>query len=500
MLSFAVKLYLKLKYELVMRSVKDPLYAQKTQLSLILQEVSSTSFGIDHKILSYDRYEDFIKKVPIRTYEELSPYIERMLDGELNVLWHGMVKMFAKSSGTTNAASKYLPVSNESYSGCHHKGIEDMLALYANAYPETEIFDGKSIGITGSLVTDDKGITIGDISALMCNESPWWTELIRIPGKEISLKQDWNEKSDIIAQTCGDKDVRILAGVPTWISVILEKVGKYTGDDKFWPNLELVAHGGVAFAPYQEMFNSLLKDRKINYWQSYNASEGYFATQDRAGATDMLLLLSNGVFYEFISLTDYNSQNLNKAIPLSEVELGIEYALIITTNSGLMRYSIGDTVKFTSLTPYSIVVTGRTKFFLNAFGEEVVVENTTQAIAYAQAKTDSIIRHYTIAPVFMDTGSSGGHVWYVEFEKSPKEVAEFIEHIDEKLKEINSDYKAKRSGGTVMDKPKIVEVPIGTFEKWLKSKNKLGGQSKIPPLSSNSDVIKELNEIMKMND
>ncbi|MCX6747536.1 MAG: GH3 auxin-responsive promoter family protein [Candidatus Nomurabacteria bacterium] len=497
MLSFAAKLYLKLKYELIMRAVEDPHYTQNSQLSFILQEMASTAFGVDHKILSYDTYEEFKSKVPVRTYEELVPYIERMLTGESNVLWHGMVRMFAKSSGTTNAASKYLPVSTEAYTGGHSKGIEDMLALYANAYPETEVFDGKSIGITGSLVTNDKGIVIGDISALICHESPWWTELVRVPTREVALGKDWNEKSSIIAETCSDEDVRMLAGVPTWISVILDKVRKKKNSEDFWPNLEFIAHGGVAFEPYRKLLEHYLPNRDIHYWQSYNASEGYFATQDRADADDMLLLLGNGVFYEFIPLSDYQSSNFEKIIPLSKVVLDQEYALIITTNSGLMRYSIGDTIKFTSLKPYRIVVTGRTKFFLNAFGEEIVVDNTNKALANAQAKVGGVVKHYTVAPVFMDMGSSGHHSWYVEFETEPASCDKFIESVDDMLKEINSDYKAKRNGSTILGMPTIEVVPSGTFEKWLKSKNKLGHQNKIPPLSKDATIIKELEEIIQ---
>lgn len=465
MLSFAVKLYLKLKYELLMLSILDPEYTQRKQLSLILEEVASTAFGADHKILSYDTYEEFKNKIPVRTYEELSPYIERMLTGEPNVLWHGMVKMFAKSSGTTNSASKYLPVSSEAYYQCHQKGSEDMLSLYCNTYPDTEIFDGKSIGITGSLVTDENGITIGDISALMCHESPWWTELIRIPGKEVALGKDWNEKSTTIADTCHDEDVRILAGVPTWISVILEKGKKKTNKNDFWPNLELVAHGGVAFGPYKKLFESLLPNRKLNYWQSYNASEGFFATQDSKDADDMLLLLANGVFYEFIPLSDYHIKDFEKIVPLSGVVLDKEYALIITTNSGLIRYVIGDTIKFTSLLPYRIVVTGRTKFFLNAFGEEIVVDNTNKAIESAQAKTGGIVKHYTVAPIFMDTGSSGYHSWYIEFEQNPNSLESFMQSVDEELKNINSDYRAKRNGNTILGMPKLKVLSPGTFEK-----------------------------------
>jgi hypothetical protein len=496
MLSFAAKLYLKLKYELLKLATDDPEYTQRTQLSLILQELSGTSFGIEHKVLSYDTYEIFKDKVPVRTYEELFPYIERMLAGEPNVLWHGMIKMFAKSSGTTNAASKYLPVSTESYQNCHHKGVEDMLALYANAYPETEIFDGKSIGITGSLSTDEKGITVGDISALMCYESPWWTEFIRVPNKEIALGKDWNEKSTIIAETCANEDVRILAGVPTWISVILEKVKNKTNSETYWPNLTLIAHGGVAFEPYRKLLEQHLTGRNIHYWQSYNASEGFFATQDRASADDMLLLLGNGVFYEFIPLSDYHQNNFDTIIPLSGVVLEQEYALIITTNSGLIRYSIGDTVRFTSLSPYRIVVTGRTKFFLNAFGEEIVVDNTNKALAYAEERAGGIVRHYTVCPVFMSTGTSGYHSWYIEFETLPDSLADFSYLIDEKLKEINSDYSAKRSGDTILGAPQIKAISPGTFEKWLKTKNKLGHQNKVPPLSKDSRIARELDEIL----
>lgn len=496
MLSSPIKLYLKLKYELIKSYLADPHYTQNKQFALIIKSISGTSFGIEHKILPYDTYTEFANKIPIRTYEEFSPYIERMLKGEPNVLWPGTIRMFSKSSGTTNASSKYLPVSKESYYECHHKGTEDMLALYCNTYPNTKIFDGKSIGITGSLVTNEKGITIGDISALMCHKSPWWAELIRIPKKEIALSEDWNKKSTTIAEICSNEDVRILAGVPTWISVILEKVRNKTKKDNFWPNLELIAHGGVAFEPYQKLLKELLPNRQLNFWQSYNASEGFFATQDQKDTKDMLLLLSNGVFYEFIPLSDFHNNNYTKTTPLLGVKLDTEYALIITTNSGLVRYSIGDTIRFTSLSPYKIVVTGRTKFFLNAFGEEIVVENTNKAIEKAQEKTNSIVKNYTIAPTFMDTESSGYHNWYIEFEKEPTSTLEFIRIIDETLMEINSDYKAKRNGDTILGAPKVKSIPTGAFEKWLKIKNKLSPQSKIPPLSKDDTIIKELEKII----
>ncbi len=499
MLSLPVKLYLKLKYELIKSSLANPHYTQNKQLALILQEISSTSFGIEHNILPNDTYTEFKNKIPIRTYEEFSPYIERMLNGESNVLWHGMITMFSKSSGTTNASSKYLPVSKESYYKCHHKGSEDMLALYCNAYPDTEIFDGKSIGITGSLTTNEKGITIGDISALMCYKTPWWAELIRIPKKEIALSEDWNKKSTVIAEICSDEDVRILAGVPTWISVILEKVKKKTDKDNFWPNLELIAHGGVAFEPYRKLFKELLPNRNLNFWQSYNASEGFFATQDQKNTEDMLLLLANGVFYEFIPLSDFHKNDYTKIIPLKEVKLDTEYALIITTNSGLIRYNIGDTIRFTSLSPYKIIITGRTKFFLNAFGEEIIVDNTNKAIIKAQETTNSIVKSYTIAPTFMNTGSSGYHNWYIEFEKEPSSILEFLEKIDKTLKEINSDYRAKRDGDTILGTPRIKSIPTGTFEKWLQMKNKLSPQSKIPPLYQDDTIIKELDRILNKN-
>lgn len=496
MLSLPIKLYLKLNHKIIKGSLIDPDYAQNTQLSLILQKISSTSFGIEHNISPNDTYAEFIKKVPVRTYEELVPYIERMLLGESNVLWPGMIKMFSKSSGTTNAASKYLPVSKESYYKCHHKGSKDMLTLYCNAYKDTKIFDGKSIGITGSLITNEKGITIGDISALMCYKTPWWAELMRIPKKEIALGEDWNKKSTTIAEICSNEDVRVLAGVPTWISVILEKVKNKTNKDNFWPNLELIAHGGVAFEPYRKLFKELLPNRNLNFWQSYNASEGFFATQDEKDTENMLLLLSNGVFYEFIPLSDFHKNDYTKIIPLMGVKIDTEYALIITTNSGLIRYNLGDTIKFTSLSPYKIVITGRTKFFLNAFGEEIVVDNVNKALIKAQEVTNSIVKSYTIGPTFMNTGSSGYHNWYVEFEKEPSSDLGFIEKIDKTLKEINSDYRAKRDGDTILGNPRIKSIPKGTFEKWLQIKNKLSPQSKVPPLYKDDTIIKELDIIL----
>ena len=373
-----------------------------------------------------------------------------------------------------------------------------MLALYVNAYPDTEIFDGKSIGITGTVETKN-GITIGDISGIICHESPWWSEFLRVPNKETALLPDWNEKSSIIADTCSDEDVRVIAGVPTWISVILDKVKKNKKEKDFWPNLELIAHGGVSFEPYKNLFKFYFGDKKIHYWQNYNASEGFFATQDKPDSEDMVLLIANGVFYEFVPLSDFHNQDYTKIVPLSKVAIGKEYALIITTNSGLIRYSIGDTVKFTSLSPYRIVITGRTKFFLNAFGEEIVVENTTKALAYAQKETGSVVRHYTVAPIFMNKDSSGYHSWYIEFEEEPQSLETFVKNLDEELKNINSDYRAKRSGGTILSEPKITIIPTGTFEKWLKYKNKFSPQSKVPPLSKDTSICDELDKFIQTN-
>lgn len=495
MLSFTLKLYFKFRHELLKRSIENPEVSQQKELALILEEVSTTSFGKDHGLMARDTYESFSKKVKISTYEEIYPYIKRMLDGEANVLWHGVVRMFSKSSGTTNAKSKYIPVSAESLRDCHLGGTEAMVTFYTNAYPDTKIFEGKTIGITGS-IEEEGGIERGDVSALIRNRSPFWTEFKFVPDKETALLPDWNEKSSIIVENCSTEDVTMLAGVPTWILIILEKMKKKNGED-FWPNLELISHGGVNFEPYKKLFETYLPNRKINYWQSYNASEGFFATQDRKEVSDMLLLVSNGVFYEFVPVTDYQKGNYENIIPLSKVSKDIDYALIITTNSGLMRYSIGDTVKFTSLAPYRIVVTGRTKFFLNAFGEEVVVENVETAISYAQEKTNSVMKYYTVAPIYMNANSSGYHIWYIEFTKEPSYIEDFTQALDEKLKEINSDYEAKRRGDTILGAPKVKVLPSGSFEKWLKKKNKFGGQNKIPPLSTDTSIIDELDGILE---
>ncbi len=473
-------------------------YPNDVQNELLLKLVSTakrTEFGKQYQFSTIKNYSDFRNLVPIHKYETIEPLIERCRKGEQNIFWPSHIKWFAKSSGTTNAKSKFIPVSSEALEYCHMKAGKDMLCLYINNNEETQLFTGKGLRLGGSSeIYKDNNSYFGDLSAIITENLPFWADYSSAPSQEVALMADWETKMDAIIEETIHEDITSLVGVPSWMLVLLNNVLKRTGKDNIlevWPNLEVYFHGGVNFNPYREQYKKLIPKADFKYYETYNASEGFFAIQDQNNSKDLLLMLDYGIFYEFIPMADYAGEN-SKTIPISEVQKGIDYALIITTNSGLWRYLIGDTIRFTSLNPYRIKITGRTRHYINVFGEELNIENVEDALKLACEKTNAIISDYTVGPIFMEGKKSGGHEWIIEFNNPPKNMSYFTEMLDNSLKAINSDYEAKRYNSMTLAMPKIHVARKGLFYDWLKKKNKLGGQHKVPRLSNKRDFVEEL--------
>lgn len=475
--------------------LKYPIDVQNELLLKLLSTAKNTEFGKEKGFASIKNYEDFSANVPIQKYETFAPLIERCRNGEQNLFWPTDIKWFAKSSGTTNAKSKFIPVSEESLEYCHMKAGKDMLCLYINNNKDTQLFTGKGLRLGGSSeVYQDNDSYFGDLSAIIIENMPFWADFSSAPSQEVALMSDWETKMDAIIDETITENITSLVGVPSWMLVLLNHVLEKTGKENIlevWPNLEVYFHGGINFSPYKEQYKKIIPKATFQYYETYNASEGFFAIQDTNDSKELLLMLDYGIFYEFIPMDIYDSEN-SKTIPLSEVKKGINYAILITTNSGLWRYLIGDTVKFASIDPYKIKITGRTKHYINVFGEELIIENTEKGLKKACKKTNAIVKEYTVAPIFMDGTKSGGHEWIIEFEKTPKSLSYFTEILDNALKSINSDYEAKRYKNMTLMLPKIHPVRKGFFYDWLKKKNKLGGQNKVPRLSNSRDFVEEL--------
>jgi hypothetical protein len=476
--------------------IKYPNDVQQDWFFRLIDSAENTEWGQRYDFKSIRSVDEFKSRIPIQNYESLKPEIERLMNGEQNILWPSDIKWFAKSSGTTAGKSKFIPVSTEAMEECHYKGGKDLISLYCNNNPETMIFSGKSLTLGGShhLNINNTDSIYGDISAILMQNLPFWAQLIRTPELSIALMDNWEEKIEKMATATLAENVTSISGVPTWTLVLAKRILEMTGRKNLlevWPNLELFIHGAVSFTPYQEQFRLLIPSEKFNYLETYNASEGFFGIQDRMKSEDMLLMLDYGVFYEFMPLEEYGTDN-PKTISLSEVQLNKNYALVISTNAGLWRYIIGDTIKFTSLSPFRIRVSGRTKLFVNAFGEEVIIENTDQAVRIACEKTGAMVRDYTVAPVYFSGNENGAHEWLIEFEKPPLNQGYFNDVLDTALKSLNSDYEAKRYKDMALRFPVIKAVPEGTFYNWLKSKGKIGGQYKIPRLNNDRTVIEEI--------
>jgi len=473
---------------------KNPIQTQENVFYFLISKGRKTAFGKMHQFSTITNYSKFSKNIPIRTYEEFSVFIERAREGEQNVLWPGKINWFAKSSGTTNAQSKFIPVTQESLEDCHFKGGKDMLSLYGNNFPFSDMYSGKGLMLGGSINNSEKGnYKDGDLSAILLHEFPFWVNYHRIPDIETALMSEWEEKLERIAQQAVHANITNLTGVPSWMLILLKRVLAISGKNNIsevWPNLELYMHGGVNFEPYRKQFNTLIPSKKMNYLEGYNASEGFIGIQDKNPSEGLLLMLDYGIFYEFIPMDNYKKEIL-EAIPLKEVQKNIDYALVISTNGGLWRYLIGDVIRFTTLSPFRIKIIGRTKSFLNAFGEELIVENTDKALLAACSICTASIKDYTVAPIFIDD-SSGGHQWLIEFKTPPVDLVVFTTKLDNKLKQLNSDYAAKRSNNLIIGAPEIVCIENNEFYKWLAKHNRLGGQYKIPRLCNNREIVDEI--------
>ncbi len=484
--------------------MKYPHEVQSEILEDLLAKGASTEYGAKYGFKDISTREEFKNNVPVVAYEDIFPYVERLMQGEQHILWPSETRWFAKSSGTTNARSKFIPVSPEALEDCHYKGGKDLLSIYVNNYPETRMFTGKNLVIGGSQQVNqfDRNARsyYGDVSAVLLKNLPLWAQIVRTPSLDIALMDEWEEKIEKMAQHTADENVTSMSGVPTWTIVLLERIIELKGAKNIldvWPNLEAFFHGAVSFKPYRSLFQKLIPSQQMNYMETYNASEGFFGIQDQTDSQDMLLMLDYGIYYEFIPTEDWESDN-PKTLTLDEVEIGKTYAVVITTNAGLWRYKIGDTVRFTSLSPYRIRIAGRTKHFINAFGEELMIENVTEAIAHACAKTDAEVANFTAAPRYIEEGQKGGHEWIIEFIKGPDDLERFISILDEKLREVNSDYDAKRYKDIALEAPMMHVVPKGTFYNWMKKRGKLGGQHKVPRLANHREYLEDLLEMLEV--
>ncbi len=474
-----------------------PIEVQTELLHKLVSSAESTEFGLKYQFLMIDSYTDFKNKVPLQDYEHVKPYVDRLMEGEQNLIWANETKWFAKSSGTTSARSKFIPVTRESLEDCHYKGGKDLLAMYYDNYENRKLYNGKHLIVGGSAQINHlfNNSYFGDLSAIIVKNLPWWAEIRRTPAKEITLMSEWEEKIERMAQTTIHDDVYIIAGVPSWTLVLAKKVLDITGKKtlkEVWPNLELYMHGGVSFEPYREEFKRIVGFEDMHYVESYNASEGFFGIQDDPSNEGMLLMLDYGIFYEFIPIRSFDGVNSKEIYTLKDVEVGVEYALVISTNAGLWRYIIGDTITFTEKFPYRFKITGRTKCYINIFGEEVNVGNAEMAIAKACLETNSQVRDFHACPVFMDSKEKGAHEWLIEFLREPEDFEQFKFTLDQALRDLNSDYDAKRYKDMILKFPIVHQLEKGSFDGWLKQNNKLGGQNKIPRLSNDREILEQI--------
>lgn len=466
---------------------------QHSQLLDIVTMASDTEWGASKGYSSIRDYNSYINRVEVQTYEDIEPYIKRMMAGEESVLWPDRVKWFAKSSGTTASKSKFIPITDSSLEECHYRGGKDVYALYFRNNPNSNILSGKGLALGGShrVSSLSKETKVGDLSAILLENLPFWMHFHRTPEPDIVLLEEFEKKIEKISEVCVDDNVVSIAGVPSWLLVMIQHILIRSGKSNLlevWPNLELFVHGGINFTPYREQYKRVIPSSSMNYMETYNASEGFFAIQDDPSDTSMLLMLDLGIFYEFIPMSSYGTES-QKIVPIWEVELGVNYAMVISTNGGLWRYLIGDTVRFTSKVPYKIVITGRTKYFINAFGEEVIIDNTESALQIACRECGASIREYSAGPVFMKNGKKGRHQWIIEFENSPNSIDNFTTSLDRGLQSLNSDYEAKRDNNATLEQLEIVVAKRDLFKSWMKSRGKLGGQNKVPRLSNDRVVL-----------
>ncbi|OFZ55561.1 MAG: hypothetical protein A3D92_13550 [Bacteroidetes bacterium RIFCSPHIGHO2_02_FULL_44_7] len=474
---------------------KYPHEVQQELFEYLLERGSQTEYG---RLVGMDKvksYEDF-QQLPLQTYEDTKSWIDRSMAGEQGLIWPTEIKWFAKSSGTTTR-NKLIPVTKESLEECHYKGGKDLLAMYYDMHPNRKLYKGKHLIIGGSAQINHLSADsyFGDLSAIIVKNLPWWAEIRRTPSKEIALMTDWTSKIERMAESTMHQDVYILAGVPSWTMVLANKVLELSGKQNLkevWPNLELFMHGGVSFEPYREQFARLIPDEGMNYVETYNASEGFFGIQDQANSDEMLLMLDYGIFFEFIPMASFEGTASTEVISIQDVEVGVNYAMVITTNGGLWRYILGDTVRFTSTAPFRFKITGRTRSYINCFGEELIVEHAERAVAQACKRTSAQIREFTAGPVFMEGTNSGRHEWIFEFVQYPNDMERFEHVLDETLREVNADYDAKRFHDLIVEKPLVSLVKSGTFDNWLRANGRLGGQNKVPRLSNNREILEQI--------
>lgn len=495
-----VNWFIRQRIDQIEHFIKFPVETQEGLLFSQLFHAEETEYGQKYGFSTISNYQDFQRKVPVVCYEDFEPYIEKARQGQKDVIWPGQIKQFAKSSGTTNAKSKYIPITAESLEDCHYKAGKDMVSIYVNNHPQSELFQHKNLRLGGSAETyQDFNTKFGDLSAILIENLPFWVEIINTPNKKISLMSEWESKMKAIITEVRNEDVGSLTGVPSWMMVLLQRTLQETGKQnigELWPNLEVFFHGGISFKPYKNQYKEII-GKNIRYYEIYNASEGFFGIQDQSGSDEMLLMLDYGIFYEFIPMDQYYAGSRD-AIPISEVELGKNYAVVISTNGGLWRYLIGDTVMFTSLHPYRIKISGRTKHYINAFGEELMIDNVETALKITCENLDVAISDYTGAPVFMTNSSKGCHEWVFEFTRQPACLNTFSDMFDRTLKTLNSDYEAKRYNDITLRKPIIHVARPNLFYEWMASRGKLGGQNKVPRLSNDRtyiDPLLKLNEL-----
>jgi hypothetical protein len=494
-LSPAISRLARWRYSAIEHWKIDAIQTQREVLQDLITHGQYSEIGRKYGMKDVFRIRDFKKAVPIHEYEHLQPYIERLMNGEENLLWNTPAYWFAKSSGTTSSKAKFIPITDESLRDCHYQASKDVLTMYYNFNPDSDLLTGKGLVIGGShqIHKVNEEIQYGDLSAVLLQNSPFWAEWIRTPELSIALLDDWEVKIEKLAQSTINEVVTSISGVPTWTLVLIKRILEITGKStikEVWPELELYLHGGVSFTPYRDQFKKLLGEG-VNYLEMYNASEGFFAAQQDPSDEGMLLFLQHGIFYEFMPIEEYGKDD-PQTIGLRDVEIGKNYALVISTNGGLWRYLVGDTIQFISKSPFKIKVSGRLKHFINAFGEEVIVDNTDKAIAIASLKTGAVVNDYSAAPVYFTEETNGAHEWLIEFEKAPANIDQFTYELDDALKSVNGDYEAKRSKDIALRMPVVHSLPKGIFNSWLKSKGKLGGQHKVPRLCNERTYIDEI--------
>ncbi len=495
LLSKCISFIARLRYKRIYNWVNHPAAAQRQVLQSLISDAQYTTFGKKYGFDKLFNIKEFKKRVPLHEYDDMRPYIERMMQGEENILWNTPVKWFAKSSGTSNNKSKFIPVSEESLKENHFKASKDVLTKYYNNFPSSDLLTGKSLVVGGShqISQLSENVHCGDLSAVLMQNSPFWGQWLRTPELSIALLDEWEHKIEKLAQVTAEENVTMLAGVPTWTLLLLKRILEIKDKKtikEVWPNLELYINGGVSFIPYREQFEKII-GAPINYLEIYNASEGFIAAQQKPDDEGMMLFTEHGIFYEFLPAEEYGKK-APKTVGLTQVQLNKNYAIVISTTGGLWRYMMGDTVMFTSLNPYKIKITGRVKHYMNAFGEEVMVDNADRAIAVAAKKTNSVVKDYTAAPIYFSENENGAHEWLIEFDVAPIDLKTFAKELDGALKDLNSDYEAKRQKDIALRMPVVHVMPEGTFTEWLRSKGKVGGQHKVPRLCNERGIVEEI--------